>query len=77
MVPRGFFLHIHRKMFGDAYDRCYETVTWVAGWILCWPMKLTFVCDMVKALGVGDICDPDGQIDVGIGQGYVVLKGIT
>ncbi|NP_001123272.1 DC-STAMP domain containing 1 [Nasonia vitripennis] len=62
-----------RESFGKAYDQCYETVTWIAAWMLCWPMKLTFVCNLVQALGGRKICNPDGKIDVGIGEGYASL----
>jgi len=37
-----------RKMFSQAYDGCYEKVSWAAAWLLCWPMKLTFVCNIVQ-----------------------------
>ena len=64
-----------RDMFGNAYDKCYDAVTWIAAWLLCWPMKLTFVCNLVEALGGGNICDPEGNIDTGVGEGYAFLKG--
>lgn len=63
-------------MFGDAYDKCYEAVSVFAAWLLCWPMKLTFVCNLVQALGGSSICDPEGKVDSGIGEGYIALKGI-
>ncbi|EZA47771.1 DC-STAMP domain-containing protein [Ooceraea biroi] len=63
-----------RDMFGDAYDKCYDTVTVFAAWLLCWPMKLTFVCNLVQALGGSNICNPEGKVDSGIGEGYAALK---
>ncbi|KZC06683.1 PREDICTED: DC-STAMP domain-containing protein 1-like [Dufourea novaeangliae] len=63
-----------RDMFSTAYDSCYEKVTVFVGWLLCWPMKLTFVCNLVQALGGSSICDPEGKVDSGIGQGYAALK---
>ncbi|XP_015123497.1 protein sneaky [Diachasma alloeum] len=63
-----------REGFGDAYNKCYDTVTWLAAWLLCWPMKLTFVCNIVQALGGSSICNPEGKIDAGIGEGYASLK---
>ncbi|KAK9310033.1 hypothetical protein QLX08_000508 [Tetragonisca angustula] len=63
-----------RDMFGNAYDKCYEAVTIFVAWLLCWPMKLTFVCNLVQALGGSSICDPEGKVDSGIGEGYVALK---
>ncbi|XP_011153575.1 E3 ubiquitin-protein ligase DCST1 [Harpegnathos saltator] len=63
-----------RDMFADAYDKCYDKVSVFAAWLLCWPMKLTFVCNLVQALGGGNICDPEGKVDSGIGEGYVALK---
>nr|CAD7443438.1 unnamed protein product [Timema bartmani] len=37
-----------RTMFASGYDKCYEKVTWLAAWLLCWPMKLTFVCNILQ-----------------------------
>lgn len=61
-------------MFGTAYDKCYEKVSIFVAWLICWPMKLTFVCNLVQALGGSSICDPEGKVDSGIGEGYVALK---
>ncbi|XP_031831854.1 protein sneaky isoform X2 [Nomia melanderi] len=58
----------------DAYDKCYDKVSMFAAWLLCWPMKLTFVCNLVQALGGSSICDPEGKVDSGIGEGYAALK---
>ncbi|KAF7271176.1 hypothetical protein GWI33_015914 [Rhynchophorus ferrugineus] len=63
-----------RKMFSSAYDKCYDTVTWLAGWLLCWPMKLDFVCNIAEALGGTSRCDPSKDIDAGFGEGYTYLK---
>jgi hypothetical protein len=43
-------------MFSEAYDKCYNKVSFLAAWLLCWPMKLTFICNVVegkKSLGRG------------------------
>ncbi|KYM76230.1 DC-STAMP domain-containing protein 1 [Atta colombica] len=63
-----------RDMFADAYNKCYDKVSSFAAWLLCWPMKLNFVCNLVQALGGSNICDPEGKVDPGIGEGYVALK---
>lgn len=63
-----------RNMFQKAYDKCYDTVTWVAAWLLCWPMKLDFVCNIAQALGGANRCDPSKEIDPGFGEGYTYLK---
>lgn len=63
-----------RGMFQTAYDKCYETVTWIAAWLLCWPMKLDFVCNIAQALGGSSRCDPAKDMDPGFGEGYAYLK---
>ncbi|XP_008549305.1 protein sneaky [Microplitis demolitor] len=63
-----------RYMFEKSYDECYEAVTWAAAWLLCWPMKLDFVCQAVESLGGANICNPDGNIEAGVGDGYYGLK---
>ncbi|XP_034941255.1 protein sneaky [Chelonus insularis] len=61
-------------MFANAYDQCYDTVSVFAAWILCWPMKLTFLCNVVQAMGGVNVCNPEGNIETGIGEGYASLK---
>lgn len=63
-----------RTMFAKGYDKCYEKVTWVAAWLLCWPMKLNFVCNIAQALGGSSRCDPAKDMDPGFGEGYAYLK---
>lgn len=63
-----------KTMFSKAYDGCYNTVTWIAAWLLCWPMKLSFVCNIAQALGGKSRCDPAKAIDHGFGEGYAYLK---
>lgn len=63
-----------RAMFQKAYDKCYDTVTWVAAWLLCWPMKLDFICNIAQALGGANRCDPAKDMDPGFGEGYMYLK---
>lgn len=63
-----------KNMFQKGYDTCYDTVTWLASWLLCWPMKLTFVCNIMQALGGAGRCDPSKDIDAGFGEGYAYLK---
>ncbi|XP_044755627.1 protein sneaky [Coccinella septempunctata] len=63
-----------RNMFQSTYDKCYDAVTWAAAWLLCWPMKLDFVCNIAQALGGTNRCDPTSEIDPGLGEGYEYLK---
>ncbi|XP_049863736.1 protein sneaky [Schistocerca gregaria] len=63
-----------RGMFQGAYDRCYRTVSWIAAWLLCWPMKLTFFCNIAQALG-GDRCaEASSVVPAGLGDGYSALQ---
>ena len=34
-------------LFARKYDECYENVTEYLGWLLCWPFKLSFLCDLI------------------------------
>ncbi|KAJ9586230.1 hypothetical protein L9F63_020139, partial [Diploptera punctata] len=63
-----------RRMFAETYDKCYDKVSWVAAWILCWPMKLTFVCNIVEAIGGNKACDVSKVMEPGFGEGYEYLK---
>ncbi|XP_014253889.1 E3 ubiquitin-protein ligase DCST1-like isoform X1 [Cimex lectularius] len=62
-----------RKIFDTSYDRCREAVSSVASWALCWPMKLTVVCNTAAIVGDEKNCDPKSEISSGWGYGYEYL----
>ncbi|CAH1156015.1 unnamed protein product [Phaedon cochleariae] len=63
-----------RDMFKNGYNKCYDTVTFMAAWLLCWPMKLDFICNIAESLGGASRCDPSKDISAGFGEGYSYLK---
>ncbi|XP_071447945.1 protein sneaky [Hetaerina americana] len=63
------------KMFMKAYDKCYDKVSVMAAWLLCWPMKLTFVCNIMDAMGGGaGVCDPKKEVEPGFGESFAAMK---
>ncbi|GBP35587.1 E3 ubiquitin-protein ligase DCST1 [Eumeta japonica] len=62
------------EKFASAYDSCKKAMPWYASWLLCWPMRLTFVCNIVQVVGGAKICNSKAQIDPGLGEGYLYLK---
>jgi hypothetical protein len=43
-------------MFSEAYDKCYDKVSFMAAWLLCWPMKLTFICNIMEGKQLTLLC---------------------
>lgn len=41
-----------RNMFATAYGKCYSSISGFAAWFICWPMKLTFVCNIIETIGM-------------------------
>ncbi|KAL0269121.1 UNVERIFIED_CONTAM: hypothetical protein PYX00_006956 [Menopon gallinae] len=64
-----------RGLFKEAYDKCYDKVTAIVAWLLCWPMKLTFICNLIEVFGGKAICDPK-DVEPGFGEGYETLKNV-
>nr|CAD7393592.1 unnamed protein product [Timema cristinae] len=52
-----------RTIFASGYDKCYNKVTWLAAWLLCWPMKLTFVCNILQGKTTLSTPDRDSNLD--------------
>ncbi|KAG8228538.1 hypothetical protein J437_LFUL008995 [Ladona fulva] len=62
-------------IFKDAFNSCYDKVSAVAAWLLCWPMKLTFVCNIKQAMSNGaTACDAAKEIDPNFGSSFVNMK---
>lgn len=70
------------KAFSDTYDDCIDKLPIIINAMLCWPMKITFVCNIGEAFGIGsdndgkDICDPSNEIDDRFGQQYLELRNM-
>ncbi|OXA63119.1 DC-STAMP domain-containing protein 1 [Folsomia candida] len=65
------------ELFNGKYEDCNEAVTKVLGWALCWPMKLTFICDILTMFAQDKVCEMSDVIEAGFGETYsVAIKGI-
>lgn len=57
-----------------------EKIPVVLDYILCWPMKVDFVCNIGEQLGAyggeNGICDPSNIVDDNFGKDFVELKQI-
>lgn len=61
-----------RDTFAKLYNSCVDKLHWSVNWALCWPMKLTFICNFASTFG--DSCTPGKYLPPGYGQGYVSLN---
>lgn len=39
-----------RRIFQNAHDKCYEKLPMIINTILCWPMKIDYICDITKVV---------------------------
>ncbi|ESO89720.1 hypothetical protein LOTGIDRAFT_234123 [Lottia gigantea] len=64
-----------RKWFANTYDKCMDELS-VAGYLLCWPMKLDFFCELVNLLpgAFGLNCDSMKVVNPGVGETYMASK---
>ncbi|GFU14677.1 e3 ubiquitin-protein ligase DCST1 [Nephila pilipes] len=56
------------RSFSSAYDRCYNYLP-IIGYLLCWPMKLTFICDLASSFMGRRTCDSNVAMTPGFGEG--------
>ncbi|XP_055852072.1 protein sneaky isoform X2 [Episyrphus balteatus] len=65
-----------KNAFSSAHEKCMERLPVVVDTLLCWPLRIDFVCNM-ELLGyqeTGGICDPSGVIDPKLGENMINLK---
>uniref|UniRef100_A0A8D8RE87 DC-STAMP domain-containing protein 1 n=2 Tax=Cacopsylla melanoneura TaxID=428564 RepID=A0A8D8RE87_9HEMI len=61
-----------RSTFSRLYDTCWDKLHWSVNWALCWPLKLTFICNFASTMG--DSCEPGKHVPPGYGRGFVSLN---
>ncbi|KAJ0174261.1 hypothetical protein K1T71_010407 [Dendrolimus kikuchii] len=64
------------RVFSTAHNNCCKASTNCASWMLCWPLKLTNVCNFLPALEANFTCDKTNQVKVDEIEAYIVLKNV-
>lgn len=65
------------QAFQNAYDQCHDKLPGLVNTLLCWPLKIDFVCGTSNLFGdEEEICAPDNLIDPSFGQNYSQLRHI-
>ncbi|XP_014288715.1 protein sneaky [Halyomorpha halys] len=62
-----------KRVFKQAEEGCYEKLHWAVSFLVCWVMKLDFVCNVVGMLGGDSACDAAEEISSGFGSGYTYM----
>lgn len=50
------------EAFSLAYDTCYAKAPGHTAWLLCWPLKLNYVCNFLQLIQSNDTCDSSKQV---------------
>uniref|UniRef100_A0A2A4JYT5 Uncharacterized protein n=1 Tax=Heliothis virescens TaxID=7102 RepID=A0A2A4JYT5_HELVI len=61
------------EAFGSAYEHCYYTAPLSTAWMLCWPIKLKYICNFIHMFQKSHTCDSRKVISDGVGDGYAML----
>ncbi|XP_076329310.1 E3 ubiquitin-protein ligase DCST1-like isoform X2 [Tachypleus tridentatus] len=65
-----------RKGFKEAEERCFRKLSFI-GYLLCWPMKLTFICRLVNVFLGDRMCEGRSPVNVGFGESYATGEKIS
>ncbi|XP_026320810.1 E3 ubiquitin-protein ligase DCST1 [Hyposmocoma kahamanoa] len=63
------------QTFQEGYEQCTNRVPRFASWFLCWPMKITRICNFLNHMEP-DVCDVNCRIDSGLGEGFLTLEKV-
>lgn len=66
-----------RQAFKETVDKCMDVIPIIINHLLCWPLRIDFICDF-KILDPDDACVPDENIiDSKFESSYIKLKNIV
>ncbi|XP_065084574.1 protein sneaky [Ochlerotatus camptorhynchus] len=64
-----------KQAFQRVYDKCHEKLPILVNYLLCWPLKIDFMCSASEMFGDHDeICSSEDVVDPEFGQDYGQLK---
>ncbi|XP_059487047.1 protein sneaky [Neocloeon triangulifer] len=63
-----------KQIFENKYDECVEKVSPLVSWLMCWPMKVDYVCDLPWLVVGKAPCDASTNINRGYGSAFNALK---
>lgn len=66
-----------KSAFNDAFQKCSDRLPMLINSLLCWPIKITVVCNMGDLFGsTSNMCNPSNEIDPELGTNFIELKSI-
>lgn len=61
------------KVFRNAYKNCQNKLPPVLKGLMCWPYKLSFICNLSTLGQLINMCDPKDVIPDSLGRAYIEL----
>lgn len=67
-----------KMSFLNAYDNCYNKLPTLINTLLCWPMKISYVCNLADSFGMSKekLCNSSKLVNLDFAEKYVELKEI-
>lgn len=62
-----------KQIFADHFDQCEEKLSNLVSWIMCWPMRVDYVCDLTWLVVGKAPCDAKPNLQPGFGSAMNTL----
>jgi DC-STAMP-like protein len=62
-----------KQIFADHFEQCEEKLSHWVSWIMCWPMRVDYVCDLTWLVVGKAPCDAKQNLEPGFGSAMNTL----
>lgn len=62
-----------KQIFADRFDHCEEKLSHWVSWLLCWPLRVDYVCDLTWLVVGKAPCDAKQNMEPGFGSAVNTL----
>ncbi|KAI5633224.1 DC-STAMP-like protein domain-containing protein [Phthorimaea operculella] len=60
--------------FDGAFQNCVKAMPAYVAWAMCWPLKITYICNLMHYIDGAELCDSSKEVNSGLGEGYLYMK---
>jgi hypothetical protein len=65
-----------KKAYNSLFENCFQKAPYLINLLICWPLKVDYVCNFKNLFSISNLCNPSSVIDASFEEEFIQLKEI-